>query len=122
MTYEQALALKQAGFPQKGERAFNPITKQIIDFRDKQRPIENDPIDPVYIPTLEELIEECGDDFKDLRKHDPLDFSLSGFILAHGSYSASMYDRDPSTYKNTMFGGKTAIEAVANLYLALKNK
>lgn len=117
--YELALQLKEAGFPQAGkgdlrnENGLPPMLAHAFS-------LEGEYGNFVYFPTITELIDACGDDFKSLRKHDPLDESMHGFILAHGGYSAEMHDRDLSTFKNTIFGGRTKEEAVANLYLELR--
>lgn len=111
MDYELAKQLKDAGFPQKGFIAHidesGRLTHHYVSY---------------YCPTLEELIEACGNDFKDLIKHDPFTTATLGVRLAQGDYSASMYDRNKSTFKNTMFAGKTPSEAVARLWLVLNKK
>ena len=56
MNYQLAKALMQAGFPQKGAGGYVSDPANIVD-------------KPLYSPTLEELIEACGVDFKCLNKY-----------------------------------------------------
>lgn len=93
------MELKEAGFPQNA-----------------QEPNGNNDQLPFYFPTLLELIKECGSDFKCLFQDDPQDSSR---VMYH--WHAEMYDRDKTTWKNTMFWGNTPDEVVAKLYIALQN-
>jgi hypothetical protein len=91
MIYELAMELKQAGFPQggKGTWAFPP---DAIVVRSSDR---------VYVPSLSELIEACGDE---------------NFKLCHdiGGWHAEKIDRgDTQSYASPE-------EAVARLWLALQ--
>jgi hypothetical protein len=87
MDYELAKQLKEAGYP---------IKKQLITRYNRD----------IAAPTLEELIEACGDRF--------------GALIRHGNWEArsdwSEQDRGISAT------GSTAIEAVARLWLALHSK
>lgn len=88
MDYQLARSLKDAGFPQKHG------LEGILE--DSQNPL------PPYIPTLSELIEECGDtEFFDVIKY------------SDGWIASDHYMRGE---------GKNPSEAVANLYLALHDE
>lgn len=87
-----------------------------------QKAIEKAVLDCIDAPDLSDLISWCGDEFKSLMKHDPLDDSMFTYRRAHGDFSAQMYDRDPSTFKNLMFGGHSPEEAVARLGMVINKK
>lgn len=106
MTYELALKLKNAGFPQ-ATKAGNQIPKPgmgaivDIDKKGKNIPIAGE---WAYAPTLSELIEACGEGY---------------FKLAHGQddwYGSMGLDNEKHSH------GSTPEEAVANLWLALNKK
>jgi hypothetical protein len=61
MDYELAKSLMDAGFPQIGKgRLIGSLEKLVWRSSDR-----------VYVPTLEELIDACGDDFGSLdKRHD----------------------------------------------------
>jgi hypothetical protein len=63
MDYELAKSLMDAGFPQIGKgRLIGSLEKLVWRSSDR-----------VYVPTLEELIDACGDDFGSLdKRHDGL--------------------------------------------------
>jgi len=105
ISYELALKLKEAGFPQDNpKKIWTTETGGWCNF----------PNGGVFIPTLEELIEACGERFNSLERrpdgwravnHDnPDDFHFDALI----------------PFLTTV--GSTPIEAVANLYLALNKK
>lgn len=87
MDYELAKQLKDAGFPKNIDFHHNCDIAQTIDV-----------INP---PTLSELIEACGDEFKSVEK----DFRIKHW---------EAWDRYGAYGK-----GKTPEEAVANLWLEL---
>lgn len=96
MNYELALKLKKAGFPQNIKRGdLFPYASD--DTREK-----------VYMPTLSELIEACGNDFRWLK-------ARGDSWLAQGRLHP-VGKREPRCY------GSTPEEAVANLWLELNNK
>jgi hypothetical protein len=99
MKYELALELKDAGFPQegKGERIGSP---DALLWRRHDR---------VYKPTLEELIEACGDNFFSLQR-------VKRFSTDSIEWIASA--------RGTSFKGSslTPIEAVARLWIAINKK
>lgn len=122
MTYDLAKRLKDAGFPQKGKGIFS----QCIDGSCGWRAGEDWHIacdfgrcgegEVVYMPTLSELIEACGDYFQNLRHLKSWSRTVeSGGWRARGFTFAS-----PHHHKT--INGKTPIEAVANLWLALNEK
>lgn len=90
--YELAKALKDAGFPQDGNG-----TKATAFFADET----------VYIPTLTELIEACGDDFYDLMVEKKVWRARVANFVRMGELMADAF-------------GTTPLEAVAHLWLALK--
>ena len=95
MTYEQAKELEEAGFPQ-GRRGTWIFPDDQLVARAKDR---------VYAPTLEELIEACGDDFEALIKQ-------AGGWKAVATGKSNPGGTDP-------ISGATPSEAVARLWLAL---
>ncbi len=99
MNYETAEKLKDAGFPQGGDGHFMFPNGDILGFKTNE--------DHLYIPSLEELIEACGDDFISLVVlYDRKNWRASAYEIA---------DRIEVL-------GSTPIEAVANLWLALNGK
>lgn len=100
MTYELALELKNAGFPQKDTIKGWRLHKQGTP---KDGSYEN--YHHISCPTLSELIEACGEDFTSL--HSPK-FANPTWI-ANGKY-------DPYIQGE----GSTHEEAVARLWLSLK--
>lgn len=97
MTYELAKSLKDAGFPQKCDHDAMMETMAKIE-------------SVVHYPTLEELIEACGDDFFDLQRLcDPESKKTICWGALH----------HPSA---TGYEGKTPREAVARLYLKIHKK
>lgn len=97
MNYELAKKLKDAGFPQKESMALlYPDNNHLQDIRTWVR-----------VPDLEEIIEACGDGFDDLTKIQ------GGFCC----------NKLSEAFKpNPRLTGSTPLEAVANLWLAIKNK
>lgn len=96
MNYELAKQLRDAGFPQCGNgRWIGPPDK--IVWRSGDR---------AYVPTLEELIEACGDKF----------FVLNATNTRGQSNTWYAAITNPNTIEAT---AATAIEAVAKVWLAL---
>lgn len=91
MNYELCKQLKDAGFKQSGKG--NTIC---VSFS----------LHNIYVPTLSELIEACGDGFGGLQKED-------GYFNA---YSKSDLNKKVLKIYST---GLTTEEAVAHLWLAL---
>lgn len=109
LSYETALKLKEVGFPQK-------------DNCDRRCP-HGEPWEmccekPMYVPTLEELIEA----FKELEERDIYFISLGydrnpkGSKLVWGANAESFGFEGHNFF---MSDGKTPIEAVAQLYISL---
>jgi hypothetical protein len=91
MDYKLAAMLRDAGFPQGGKgRWIAPPDKIVIRAGDR-----------IYVPTLEELIEVCGERFLRLVQH-PID----------GTWRANSFVNDND------YLGSTPTEAVARLWLA----
>lgn len=118
MNYEQALKLKNAGFPQDNlsERKDSWVDK----WESKERIKLDD--DFVYIPTLEELIEACGKPFKRLvkkggtKRHPEVVWHAQAQgVSLEGSFGMTRT-------KDFHASGPTPLIAVANLYLALNDK
>jgi len=126
MTYEFALELKNAGFPQarKGmilDRTINSGKQHghegDINSYEYQK-LKNE----CFIPSLSELIEACGD------KITLLEFKVNGVVakgvIFHGlKYADELYTNEnmqPNEYFLTT--GSTPEEAVAKLWLALNKK
>lgn len=108
MTYELAKQLQDAGFPQNTDWYFMPDENHGLTYgiRSTMYPVN----EMVAAPSLEELIEACGNGFGafarngQFHKHTPL----------NTHYVAWGHDR------STQSGGSTPTEAVARLWLALK--
>lgn len=94
LPYELARELKEAGFPV----ATSPC---LACFKNGPGSVCSD----CFIPTLEELIESCGE-------------KINLLVLGEHGWVASFYDSEIQK-NNVHGGGKTPSEAVANLWLAL---
>jgi hypothetical protein len=95
MDYSLANELKEAGFPQGGRGSWTVDPNRLfVRFDDR-----------AYVPTLEELIKECADDFDGLRRLD------------RGTWQCTSLS-DAAAIHN----GKTPTEAVARLWLAVNKK
>ena len=105
MNYELAKKLEKAGFPQKRDEGGSQF--DYIDI-DGIRGNLDAPVD-YYVPSLEELIDACGDKFHALF----VDKTTEGIVFCADSFI---------TVSAETLTGKTPSEAVANLYLALNKK
>ena len=92
MDYELAKSLMEAGFPQMGRGSSIGSPDKLV-WRISDR---------VYVPTLEELIDACGENFGSLDKQ-------------HGGWLACANGGDRSCF------AVTPAEAVARLWLTFKN-
>lgn len=103
MTYELAKKLKEAGFPMEST-GFGEFC--IHDLPDGMCDKECDYV--VSFPSLEELIEACGDYFVDIQRLAENDWKAGGGTVVDGKigYNCEVRAQSPS-------------EAVANLWLAL---
>lgn len=127
MNYELAKQLKEAGFPQKDYiRSVCPHNNTYLySLMDGHTPLHLCEEKSVYIPTLEELIEACGDNFSGLNHKDtwnpPLDYPEKW-----RAYGWSNPIQKPPANKGMEFSlsgyGQTPEEAVANLYIELNKK
>jgi hypothetical protein len=100
MNYELCKQLKEVGFPQNWKNDF--YTSEGLIFR---HPTNRHMIgDEIYIPTLSELIEACGEDFELLR-------------MVYKENEKYWIVQRHST--GEFFYGSTPEEAVAKLYISL---
>ena len=97
MNYKLAKELYDVGFPQGGKGSWILPLDNIVARR----------TDRVYVPTLLELIDACGERFGYLKRGE--DEHRSTFWIA-------------STWDATAENGSTPEEAVARLWLALNNR
>ena len=107
MTYELARALKDAGFPFRVPSLGDGINQRgEVVTSDQQR----------IIPTLEELIEACGESFKELNKGyiDSNDERKVNTFIENGWQAVAVLNE-----KLIFSRGSTPTEAVARLWLAL---
>lgn len=103
MTYELALKLKNTGFPQNPSfKGFDTIT-QLNNGEVWERSGEK-----VYLPSLLELVEACGDKFCLLQKHSDNHW-----------HAISIDWNDEEDFEGYY---ESPEEAVANLWLALNDK
>lgn len=131
MNYELAKKLKDAGFPFKriedgqccilngrtGYVDFNPALESdyVQSGNIKVRPQH------FFEPTLEELIEACGEDFSDLQRKIDIQVDSSErpiYWVATRSFSLP----EGADWREYVFEGTTPQEAVANLWLELNKK
>ena len=115
MEYSLAKKLKDAGFPQKGDGMWfcemdSPAGGSSYDLRSTPLPgfALNEGYDTSYQPTLLELLNECGEDFHELKrvtKYASIGSDWYAVSTTQGIYSGIF--TDPS-------------EALASLWLALK--
>lgn len=96
MNYDLALKLKNAGFPQGEIGSWICCVEGLHVGRESE--------DDIYVPTLSELIEACGDSF----------YSLHIVSTTKGNWEARATSDEIGT-------GFTPEEAVANLWLALQD-
>lgn len=116
MNYELFKKLKDAGFPQNKHGTgiwIDEETKQSSPsiWLSSRRDMDLDKC--IYVPTLEELIEACGEKLR-LLAPDTFLGKINRWI-AYESIDENYY---PSGRKGT---GSTPLEAVVNLYLALQS-
>ena len=106
ISYELALKLKEAGFPQEPSKALGIL----MDMYGKvPTPTE------CKIPTLSELIEACG-----LKGF--VMWELNGIIYAGKDDTAGRGQNYYDDYPHPLEEGLTPEEAVANLWLAINKK
>lgn len=106
MNYELAKKLEDAGFPQPESLTEGDLVLSATANH------ENEEYEPLHYPTLEELIEACGDEFEMLEKdgyNANLDEEIKGWMALAKNHA-------------TIGSSSTPSEAVANLWLALNKK
>jgi len=114
MTYELAKELKDKGFPQKKNNAVEKIPDQVNHTSVGPHDRIVTTVTVYYSPTLDELIEACGDGFKRLEK-----------FTGPGWYAQSFSTKDDDDmWKGTgvQVCGKTSVESAGRLWLALQDK
>lgn len=124
MTYELALKLKKAGFKQEGKSNSFLVEKDSdADSRDWVNGFLFQNKDKyVYNPLLTELIEACGDRFAGLLQNKTLDgyeykaFENLWLIRINSSRNFGDF------IKGIQAHGSTPEEAVANLWISLKQE
>lgn len=114
MTYELALSLKNKGFPQElkdvvSENIYFDSNKEIVIGAFVESEVSEK---MVKVPTLSELIEACGEGFKNLSKMGDKNWGANNIMeqQLNGSYKLN----EPKGY------GSTPEESVARLWLALQ--
>lgn len=121
MNYELAKQLKDAGFPQsgKGERLWAFPSKQLLKDNDGLvQKIVEEKGESIYVPTLEELIEGCGEIV--LWQIGETFYAVK---LTNEMKEQGMVDESYLDFSNEpVFEGKTPKIAVAKLYLELHKK
>lgn len=115
MNYELAKKLKDAGFPQQTLLGIWKDATEPMRLEDCPKTWG----DTLACPTLEELIEACGDKFSTL-EHYNSEYPENHWITKNGRWHADYKINDEDEFECA--SGKTAAEAVANLWLALNNK
>ena len=109
MNYELCKRLKDAGFPQRILTTAN-VKQSDLDAMRAAR-------EGLRVSTLEELIEACGQTFRDLEKYSNTE---NGVIIY--KWQANAYNESTRPYEVAKGKGVTPTEAVANLWLALQTK
>lgn len=117
MTYETALKLKEAGFPQEVENARfkRYYNGEEMSLNSRLPPGANHELyERLRFPSLEELIEACGKGFTYLWQ------TVDGWVAGQGNKRGDWTMTDGDQYPEAE--GSTPSEAVANLWLALNKK
>lgn len=115
--YELAKQLKDAGFPQGNNMTLDRYMKSDGDIADVVYLMGEhfaEEKTTVYIPTLSELIEACGDDFLKVEKMT----SDSWWATCTNKFN----ERNKNIRGSGSMIGKTPEEAAANLWLVLNKK
>lgn len=119
MDYKLAKQLKDAGFPQEGNGSFQS-TGKLVPLSSGIPNAKFIPTEEAYVPTLSELIQECGDSFLSLTFIPEIKRTTDGGYIAksrdEGGGAGDMMEFDHMVY------GKTAEESVALLYLAINKQ
>ena len=128
LDYSTCLKLKEAGFPQFGDGFALALDVSLPELDQTVARITWDryvyigaPRPAIYEPTLEELIEACGDVTiwkKNDKWHATGEKGLE-LLVEYNMVNWQMDVRDVEELNDRIFDGQTPIQAVANLYLAL---
>jgi len=116
MNYELAKKLKDAGFPQTF--SYRPRMCDEVYFDGGVIGLRQEGKEYIYIPTLSELIEACGDGFGYLVRFPD---GTKWRVEKNRKWEAIGYPKSYDCNK-TSFYKKTPEEAVANLWLELNKK
>ena len=130
LDYKTCKQLKESGFPQMGDGFALVLNEKLPESEETMsvipwcsyvfNPVRDDK-EALYCPTLAELIDACGEDFMFVqRANDEVGYYTEEerWWAAHaptGLRHVDLEDMDGEL-------GKTPEEAVANLYLALKDE
>jgi hypothetical protein len=112
MNYELAKQLKEAGFPQdilhyQGK----DVGLKIMSLDANSRSLHRD--NPLYFPTLEELIDACGEAFRAV-EYSSITKEWTGAANFYAVINGKTFLRRESA------NGSTSTEAVARLWLAMQ--
>lgn len=129
ITHELALELKNKGFPQRNNGGFIQCVHGAFLRHSQDCPIGCDSSKFVTYPTLEELIEACGERFKHLgkatktfkKKNRETEYKIVWDAQARG-ITTKTEKGWTGTKDIKITGCSTKEEAVARLYLALNKK
>jgi len=110
ISYNLCNQLKKAGFPQHEEEASKGVLIKGSGFDNETTINGRKYLEDCYVPTLSELIKECGDRFKLLNR------AVDGEI-----WVAEDSEEDIDKCVNLQIGG-TPEESVAKLWLKLNKK
>lgn len=105
MNYALVKELKEAGFPQGGDGAWDGGSG-IIATQESM----------VYVPTIEELIEACGEGFYELHKNHYTGVKHTATLYEFKEPFYCTGGKDGERYSE----GSTPTEAVARLWLSLQ--
>lgn len=117
LSYNDALELKERGFPQ-GDELYCACA---FTTEEERKELDMDVVydcqtERVYKPTLEELIESCGDKMVGLIKHD----DGSGWTAVKNG--DTLFTPDLKENDKALSTGSTPSQAVKNLWIALNKK
>jgi hypothetical protein len=108
LTYEKAKELKDAGFPQSFKECNNCCFDNVGAIWDEKKFYH------VYSPTLEELIEACGEKFGGLQKRG------DKYYAFHSRYLTNPDNNFLGQTKDVVEVFNTPEKALANLWLAIQ--
>jgi hypothetical protein len=107
LTYQDALELKEAGFPQEQKKGHYIFPNETYRSENGDGSVHHDE-DKCYQATLEELIEACGEEIVGMQRR--LD---GGWYVIANPFTA---------IENVPLAGDSLIQAVKKLYCALNPK